>query len=273
MSEPPLERWPDHLRRRLPTPDDAPARLVVARETVTSTQDLARTLIDQVGVSAHGAVVVADRQTAGRGRLGRRWQSPAGASLMFSFVQRVGTDQDPPRPAALAAAGERMSFLTCAALAQVLDRHLAGVSRTTAIKWPNDLQLGPRKLAGVLIEQRNGWFVVGVGINAHLTTAQLPEELRESATSLAICGIQVDRSELLADVIEALEHAFVQRDDAPLREVWRDKCLAWGRPTRLRCEGKLIEGHVVDLHPERGLAVRQADGSVHWLRGERTTTA
>ena len=274
MSERPVEAWAEWLTRELAGDGGTPARPVFVYPTAGSTQDLAFERIAELGPHAAGAVVVADRQTAGRGRLGRRWQSPAGTSLMFSLVVRP-TGFDPPSdPQSLAGLGERLSYGSCAVTAEVLDQVLAEVDQRVTIKWPNDLFVGPRKLGGILIEQRDGWFVIGIGINVNLDRSQLPEELRDSATSLAMCGPRgIDRPELLRRLIRALDAGLNPGDDPRLRGVWRDKCLAWGRTTRLNCDGKIIDGRVVDIDPDAGLAVRQLDGRVVWLRSERTTTA
>jgi BirA family biotin operon repressor/biotin-[acetyl-CoA-carboxylase] ligase len=140
-----------------------------------------------------GAVVAADVQTAGRGRLGRTWEAPAGASLLFSVVLT-------PR-----VAPERLPGLTLAAA----DAVAAALPVETAIKHPNDVLVRGRKIAGILGEARDGRVVLGVGINVNVPTELLPRETVTPPTSLLVeTGRQHDRGELLAGVLAALERRY-----------------------------------------------------------------
>ncbi len=123
----------------------------------------------------HGTVVTASEQTEGRGRQGRSWTAPAGKALLYSAVVRPVD----PRHAMLPLAAP---LAVCEAAEQLAPGVECGV------KWPNDVQVGGRKLAGVLIEARpqDGWAVVGVGLNLTIEPDEFPPELRETATSLAI---------------------------------------------------------------------------------------
>lgn len=140
-----------------------------------------------------GAVAAADHQTAGRGRLGRVWEDAPGTGLLFSLLLRPDV---PP---------ERLPELTVAAAGAVAEALGGGA----AVKEPNDVLLGGRKVAGILGEVRDGAVVLGVGINADQTPEQLPPETRLPATSLRIeRGGRVDRAQLLAAVLERLETAY-----------------------------------------------------------------
>jgi len=121
-----------------------------------------------------GTVVTAAEQTAGRGRQGRSWTAPAGAALLYSVILRP--------------LERRHALLPLAAAVAVCDAAEALESGLECrIKWPNDVWVGERKLAGILIEARpqDGWAVVGVGLNLAIAEADFPPELRETATSLA----------------------------------------------------------------------------------------
>jgi len=144
----------------------------------TSTNDRARELAS--AGAPHGALVTAEEQTAGRGRQGRTWVAPARSSLLLSLVLRE-TDPLLPLRAGLAVAD------------------LAGPA--AGVKWPNDVLLDGRKVAGVLVEARpqEGWAVLGIGVNAALEVADLPAELRETAGTL-------DRTDLEAALSELLDH-------------------------------------------------------------------
>jgi len=121
----------------------------------------------------HGAVVTADEQSEGRGRQGRTWTAPAGRALLYSAVV---TPLD-----------ERHALLPLAAALAVCEaaEELAPGTRCT-VKWPNDVWLDERKLAGILIEARpqDGWAVVGIGLNLTISRGEFPPDLRETATSL-----------------------------------------------------------------------------------------
>ncbi len=151
-----------------------------------------------------GTVVIAEAQSAGRGRLGRRWTSPAGKGLLFSVLLRP---QLPMNDAHL------LTLVAAAAAAEAIEV-IAGTP--VHIKWPNDLFLGDRKAGGILMEVSGEqdeveWVIVGIGINVNTEYSELPVALRRTATSLKMVkGEPVDRSELLATLLLSLEAA-VQR--------------------------------------------------------------
>ena len=146
-----------------------------------------------------GTVVIAECQTAGRGRLGRRWVSPAGKGLLFSVLLR------PTMPMEDA---HLLTLVAAAAAAEAIET-LSGT--TVKIKWPNDLFIGDRKVGGILMEVAGeqdevDWVVVGIGVNVNTEYSELPVALRRKATSLKMAtGHEVDRSDLLATLLLALE--------------------------------------------------------------------
>ena len=146
-----------------------------------------------------GTVVVAEAQTAGRGRLGRRWTSPAGKGLLFSVILR------PPLPMSEA---HLLTLVAAAAAAEGIEKH---VSARVAIKWPNDLFIDDRKVGGILMEVAGeqdevDWVVLGIGLNVNTEFSELPVALRRSATSLKmVSGEIADRSEVLASLLLSLE--------------------------------------------------------------------
>jgi BirA family biotin operon repressor/biotin-[acetyl-CoA-carboxylase] ligase len=174
--------------------------------TTTSTNDRARELA-QAG-APHGTLVTAREQTAGRGRQGRTWTAPAGTSLLASLVLR---DAPPLLPLAAAVA--------------VAD--LAG--HEASIKWPNDVLLDGRKLAGILVEGRpqERWAVLGIGINVALRVGELPAELRERAATLDLQPADVDA--VLGRLLARLEGTLALPPDA-LLAAWRRRDALLGRP-------------------------------------------
>jgi BirA family biotin operon repressor/biotin-[acetyl-CoA-carboxylase] ligase len=142
-----------------------------------------------VGGAPHGTLVTAAAQTAGHGRQGRAWVTPAGRALACSLVLR-----DPPRLLPMLAA------LAVADVADALDRS----GRQAAIKWPNDVLLDGRKVAGILAEGRpqEGWVVLGIGVNVAVEEDAFPPELRATATSLGREPAQLE--DVLALLLERL---------------------------------------------------------------------
>jgi BirA family transcriptional regulator, biotin operon repressor / biotin---[acetyl-CoA-carboxylase] ligase len=197
-----------------------------------STQELARPLPE-------GGVAATDLQRHGRGRRGRSWVAPAGTALLFSLAL------EPRTPAEKLPA---FSLVAAEAVAVACDEQ-------ALVRWPNDVMLEGRKLAGVLPELRDGKLVLGVGVNVTMTTADLPDDARVPPTSLALEGHDgIDRAALLADLLLELErryddferHGFagLERDELRGRRVTLAG-LAAGRSEGVDDHGRLI----VDGHP------------------------
>ncbi|MGV1047780.1 MAG: biotin--[acetyl-CoA-carboxylase] ligase [Solirubrobacterales bacterium] len=161
----------------------------------------------------HGTVVTAAEQSEGRGRQGRSWTAPAGKALLYSAVLRPLDAHDALLPLAVPLA-------VCEAAEELEPGIECGV------KWPNDVQVGGRKLAGVLIEARpqDGWAVIGVGLNLAIAAAEFPPELRERATSLSGAGIGA----AAAALSRRLEH-WLDRDQRAVLEAWRARDALRGR--------------------------------------------
>jgi BirA family biotin operon repressor/biotin-[acetyl-CoA-carboxylase] ligase len=202
--------------------------------STTSTNDRARELA--AGGAPHGMVVTAGEQTAGRGRQGRAWIAPAGTALLLSVVLRD--------------LGELLPLRAGLAVAD-----LAGPD--ARVKWPNDVLVDSRKVAGILVEARpqEGWTVLGMGINVAVDLAELPAELRPTAGTLGRPPAELDAA--LAELLEALERWLAEPAGAVVEE--------------LRARDALLEqpigwsdGQGVGAGIDEGgsLLVRRADGSV-----------
>jgi BirA family biotin operon repressor/biotin-[acetyl-CoA-carboxylase] ligase len=231
-------------------------------EEVGSTNDVAKRLAEEG--AAHGEVVVAEAQTAGRGRRGRSWSSPARRSVYLSAVLRP--DLTPPRAAELTLLA---SVAVCEAARQ------AGVQ--ASIKWPNDVLAGGRKLAGILTElaadlDQVQWVVLGIGVNVNLAREDFPPELRDVATSLAIeRGQRVPRALFAAAMLSALEEwldRHAAEGFAPVREAWRAMSDTLGRDVRVRTGDRGVEGLAEDIDASGALLVRTPAGIERILSGD-----
>jgi BirA family transcriptional regulator, biotin operon repressor / biotin---[acetyl-CoA-carboxylase] ligase len=203
-------------------------------------------LAEARGAAPPGLVAVADVQTAGRGRLDRRWEAPAGSSLLVSVLLR--SPADPGR--AVMAAG--------VALARAVD-DVAGVP--AGLKWPNDLVVGERKLAGLLAEREGDALVVGAGCNVNW--ASFPPELAATATACNLeAGRAVDRNALLVAYLTAFADA-LDAGDAILG-AYRDRLVTLGRRVRVeRIAGPAVEGAATAVGDDGALTVRDDDGVDH----------
>ena len=205
-----------------------------------STNERAKELA--AGGAPHGTLVSADEQTAGRGRQGRTWTAPPGSAVLMSLVIR---EPDALLPLAAAVA----VCEACESLAPV----------ECAIKWPNDVWIDERKVAGILVEgrPREGWAVLGIGLNA--AVAEFPEELRDTAISLPSVPPEVALDALL----DALERRLAEPPERVL-EAWRERDALRGR--RVRWEGN--EGTAVGVSDSGALLVETSDGHVELDAGE-----
>jgi len=183
-------------------------RIVVAALTGSTNEDARRAAAQ--GAEA-GTAFLAEEQTAGRGRGGHSWHSPAGENIYLSLIARPRVPASSLAPITLAVG---------AALAELL-ASVVGDRAEIAIKWPNDLLASGRKLAGVLVEgQLRGSAVQGliVGVGVNVRTRDFPEDLADRATSLALLGVPaVDRPQLAARMILALEEAIARFERSRLQ--------------------------------------------------------
>ena len=234
-------------------------RRVYRYETVGSTNTELMALARQG--AAEGTVVLARQQTAGRGRMGRSFQSPAGLGLYGSVLLR-SSPEDAPRIPAHAAPARRLLPI----------RRSCGLS--CGIKWPNDLVLSGRKVCGILAEALPGpegslWVVVGIGINVCQRREDFLPELRETAASLSmIAGAEIDRAALETAFLEELEalRRELPQETAERRQEYGAACLNLGHRVRVLRPGGEREALAVSLTPDYGLAVRYDDGTEEVLR-------
>ncbi|MFE2595052.1 biotin--[acetyl-CoA-carboxylase] ligase [Streptomyces sp. NPDC059396] len=270
-SHTPVSRWSDldrppldatALRRALVRQGTLWTSVDVVTETGSTNSDLA--LRAGAGRAEEGAVLVAEEQTAGRGRLDRRWTAPARSGLFFSVLLKPGPDVPVGRYGWL-------PLLTGVAVATGLAR-AAGVD--TALKWPNDLLVtvaGEERKAGGILAERVGEdaIVVGIGLNVSLREAELPVP---TAGSLALAGAaSLDRDILLRAVLRSLEHWYGEWRAAGgdpalsrIQEAYAAGCATLGRTVRAQLPGDgELAGEAVAVDGDGRLVVRTADGERH----------
>ncbi len=238
MAPLPVERWSDLLHTALGAGDGPFRRATVVADT-DSTQDEARRL-----GAAPGDVVVAARQRAGRGRLGRSWADTGDDGIAVTFVTAASS---PPRLA-----------VACAVAAARAAESLLG--RRVGIKWPNDVVVERRKLAGVLVEQSGGAALIGIGMNVRQRS--WPQELAGRAVSLAELGCAADRIEAIVALVASMNDS-LRLDDATLAGDFSARDAMSGRSATFRSGGRTVTGTVLNVDPMRGLRVRTPEGEVY----------
>jgi BirA family biotin operon repressor/biotin-[acetyl-CoA-carboxylase] ligase len=227
----------------------ADARLIVRCGRVESTQPIAFKLAGDGAPDR--TVVIADSQAAGRGRRGRVWKDEPGASLLVSILLR-------PR-----LSPERLPTLSLTAAVAVAEAVTQTAGLAAKLKWPNDVLVDGRKLAGILLETRlepGGAAIVALGIGVNLAQRAFPLELAERATSVRLAsGREVDRDTLLGALLERLDHwrgRLETEGFEPVRARWRELADTLGRPVSV--DG--VQGTAVDLDADGALVVADADG-------------
>lgn len=229
---------------------------IICLESVDSTNTYAKRLA--ADGAPHGTVVLADAQSAGRGRMGRNFSSPAGKGLYLSVILRP--DCSP----------EALMHLTCAVGVAAAEAIEKVCDRNVQIKWINDLIVGKRKLGGILTELRVDpatravdYAVVGIGINCLQTAADFPEDVRPIATSLSLCGAQIDREALAAALIDELFRMdrILQSEKAQIMAQFCARCVTLGQQISFSREGKIFHGRAVSVDEEGALSVELSDGT------------
>jgi BirA family transcriptional regulator, biotin operon repressor / biotin---[acetyl-CoA-carboxylase] ligase len=251
--------------------DDLVARLgptrVVGRDIrvfqeTTSTNDVIEKLARD-GVK-EGAVVFAESQTRGRGRLGRKWISPARRGLWFSVLLRP-----PLRPQE----ATRLTAASATALARAI-RLQTGV--VPQIKWPNDILVRGRKVAGILTEMstepdRVRHLILGIGVDVNLAAADFSPELRKLATSLRLeTGDNVDRPALAAAILRELDRDYARACSPKFPELadeWEAQCATLGRNVTIHVGDRTIQGRAESLDDDGALLVRTQHGHLERIRG------
>ncbi len=239
-------------------------RIVHVFETIGSTNTQAMEMAAKG--AKEGALLIAETQTGGKGRLGRKWFSPPGVNLYLSVILQPKID---------CAQATILTLLAGIAVAHAIRER----SQLTArLKWPNDVLIGEKKVAGILAElaadgQAIKHLILGIGLNVNLEASMLPPELSKTATSLKIeSGRTVSRLEMLETLVNQLERwytVFLDQGPTPILKEYSQFSHTLGRRIQVACHDKVVEGEAVGLAPNGGLILRKQDGtSITILTGD-----
>jgi BirA family biotin operon repressor/biotin-[acetyl-CoA-carboxylase] ligase len=257
---------PDKLKANLKT--SRIGRKVVVFDRTASTNDIAA---EYAGNPQNdGLVVFAEEQTAGRGRAGNRWFAGYGHSLLCSIV----LTQSVLSPELLS--------LTCAVAAA------EAIGNPATIKWPNDILLSGKKVAGILLEssaavptcgtqqETHRTYIVGIGINCHQHTESFPADLRPVATSIDIERRSIcDRISLAKRLLTSLDHWLADAGQSPDQVIahWRSLSTQLGRRVTLLFDGKKFAGNCIGLDPHHGLILQLDSGGIRIFPAAHTSIA
>lgn len=213
-----------------------------------------------------GLVIFAEEQTAGKGRAGNKWHSARSNSILCSIVLIESK-----------LSAELLSLACAVAVTETIGKPARNQAK---IKWPNDVMLSGKKVAGILLEStslpisKSKIFIIGIGINCHQKKDSFPEELQPVATSMDIeSRTRIDRislaKRLLTSIDEWLEIA--QTDTEKVTERWRELSIQLDHRIALVFNGKKFTGHCIGIDPERGLILRLDTGGIRMFDAAHTT--
>ena len=222
-----------------------------------STNLHARTLAEQG--AAQGEFVIAEAQTHGRGRLGRRWESPPGVNLYFSVILR---------PRLMPVHAPQITLMAAVALAETI---APLIRQAPVIKWPNDILVNDRKLAGVLSEaacspERIDHVILGIGLNLNYRAVSMPAELRRRATSVVdLTGNDVDRESVMVRLIHNLDRCYGELEESgfeTLRPRWDAFFGLRGRRVRIENHEHVVIGRALGIDRNGALILEDDFGEL-----------
>jgi BirA family biotin operon repressor/biotin-[acetyl-CoA-carboxylase] ligase len=251
---------PDIIKANLKTKHIG--KRIVVYDRTSSTNDIARRYAqDKIN---DGLVIFAEEQTAGRGRANNKWYSNRSESILCSIVL-IGSKLN-----------AELFSLTCAvAVAEAVGQSTKAQAK---IKWPNDILLNGKKVAGILLESQidggSNIYIIGIGINCHQTKDSFPRELQAIATSIDIeSGSVTDRVSLAKRLLTSLEHWFemaAQRGEKVIDQ-WRNLSIQLGHRVKLLYNGKEFAGNCIGIDPEQGLIIQLDTGGIRIFDAAHTT--
>lgn len=228
------------------------AQNILYYPVTSSTMDVAKQAVRE-GVE-EGTIVIADHQTAGRGRFGRRWWAPAESSILLSIILHPDLDQLP-----------RLNMAAALAVVHSIEK-VTGLR--PVIKWPNDVLIEGKKVSGALIEsdvqdETVNSAILGIGLNVNLDPSSIPE-IAETATSLRdVLQKEVSRLEMLRSLLGEFEELYsALRQGEPIDKLWRHRLETLGKQVTVRSGEMVEEGYAESVDDEGNLLLRRPDGGL-----------
>lgn len=255
----------DDLSSRLAPSTVVGRHIQVFKQTASTNDILERFARDN---AKEGVVVFAEAQTKGRGRLGRKWHSPAGLGLYFSVLLR---------PKLRPMEATQLTVAAATALVRAID---ASTTVRPEIKWPNDLLAGGRKFAGVLTElsaelDTIKHLILGIGIDVNQTIDDFPAELHGIATSLRLAGGEaISRPALATRILQELDRDYARvcaGRFSELADEWESRCTTIGRNVGIRVGNRVLRGRAESLDADGALLVRTQHGRLERVIGGDVT--
>jgi len=256
----PVPLNPDTLRANLKT--TRIGRQILVYNVTSSTNDVAAEY--SKNKRNDGLVVFAEEQSEGRGRAGSRWHSDRGQSILCSILLTDST-----------CGTELLSLAFAVAVAEAIGKVGAHEAR---IKWPNDIRLGDKKVAGILLESkannRTKAYIIGVGINCHQKTKSFPVELRDTATSIDIESASfTDRISLAKRLLVSMDRwlAVAESDSSKITNRWRKLSIQLSHRITLLYGARKFSGNCIGIDPQKGLILQLDTGAVRMFDAAHTS--
>ena len=224
-------------------------RSVVVFESTSSTNDIAAEYAKNI--DNDGLVIFSENQTSGRGRGDNKWVSGACESLLCSVVLTHSRVE-----------GELLSLAVAVAAAET-------IGTTARIKWPNDILIDNKKIAGILLERKGDSYIVGIGINCHQNSEAFTAELTGRATSIDIqTRTQCDRPTVARRLISSLDHWYeiAQNSAVEVIEHWKNLSIQLGHRVIMQYDGQKISGNCIGVDPQKGLILQLDGGAVRMFK-------
>ncbi|MSQ14768.1 MAG: biotin--[acetyl-CoA-carboxylase] ligase [Dehalococcoidia bacterium] len=217
----------------------------------SSTMDIAREEAHKK--MPEGTTIIADQQTAGRGRLQRQWEAPAGSSVLLSVVLY-------PNPQLVTS----LTMIGCLAVVYAIEE-ATGLS--PAIKWPNDVLINGKKVCGVIVESEflpdgGCQAILGVGLNVNFNPSMLSDVIYPATTLSAELGREVSRVVIVQSLLRSLERLYLSaKESRPLHEEWKQHLDTIGKPVRVTQGNSVEEGIAEGVNSDGSLVLRRRDGT------------
>ncbi len=253
---------PDKIKANLKT--KRIGRKILVYNRTSSTNDIAHRYAKNK--KNDGLVIFAEEQTAGRGRAGSKWHSSRSDSILCSIAL---TD--------CKCNAELLSLACAVAVAEAIGKPTKDEAR---IKWPNDIILNGKKVAGILLESKTddigNTYVIGIGINCHQKKGSFPAELQPIATSIDIESSSIcDRISLAKRVLTSIDHwlEVAEETSEKVTDQWRNLSVQLGHRVKLIYNGQEFTGNCIGIDPEKGLILQLDTGGVRMFPAAHTTVA